>query len=357
MSRTRQIRVLARFAAVAFALLLPAASNGEAPKAGVIVLRNGNVLAGRVEHTGDLYRVEAEGWSIQVPAEQVDSACGTLREAYDVRRKRLGGSVEAHVELAHWCLRQELLAEAAREILDIRIAEPMNSAIPALELRLRQLAEVLALSPTADKAVGGSSPMVAGGQGGENSAAAPGASLEVQMQFVRSIQPMLIHGCATGGCHQPGAMQQLQLDRWALDGVGNRTLIRRNLASVLAAIHKEESEQSPLLERARQSHGGLNQAASRPLSRHQLSLLTDWVNRASGKTPAIQSPSVDSSEAYSPADASALDTEVASEIEAELTSLEKPAAATPKFKPRDAFDPEIFNRRHATRAFSGLPPN
>jgi hypothetical protein len=52
-----------------------------------------------------------------------------------------------------------------------------------------------------------------------------------------------------------------------------------------------------------------------------------------------------------------LDTEVASEIEAELTSLEKPAAATPKFKPRDAFDPEIFNRRHATRALSGLPSN
>jgi hypothetical protein len=35
----------------------------------------------------------------------------------------------------------------------------------------------------------------------------------------------------------------------------------------------------------------------------------------------------------------------------------QPAKAAPAtgFKPRDAFDPEIFNRRHAKRAFTGLP--
>jgi hypothetical protein len=339
-----------------FALLWSAASHGEAPKAGVIVLRNGNVLEGWVEHAGDIYRVESEGWSIQVPAEQVDSACGTLREAYDIRRKRLGDSVDAHVELAHWCLRQELLAEAAREILDLRIAEPTNSEIPSLELRLRQQGEVQALWQAA-KGAGGPSPIAAAGRSAAASSSAIETSLEVQTQFVRSIQPMLIHGCATGGCHQPRSSQQLQLDRWALDGVGNRTLIRRNLASVLAAIHKEEPEQRPLLERARQSHGGLKQAASRPLSRHQLSLLTEWVNQASGKMPPVEFMPTEGSDAESPADASALDAEVASEMEAELASLEKPTAATPTFKPRDAFDPEIFNRRHAKRALSGLPSN
>jgi hypothetical protein len=327
-----------------------AADDAAAP--GIVVLRNGNVLWGNIEEVGESYRIAAATTSILVPADQVDIACRSLKEAFDIQRGRVGPSMERRCELVRWCLRQDLLAEAAREILEIRAADPQNFALPSLELQLRQCLELrnLKTTPSTPPSPHTSGVVLASAT---EPAASPAISVNVQTQFVRSIQPMLLHSCATGGCHQPGSKQKLQLDRWALQGAGSPALVRRNLDAVLAQLDRQDPSHSPLLERGRTAHGQPNQPASKSLSALQSKLLLNWLNEVAGVKPPEPTPAL-ADEAADQQDAEPLDFEEPLD-DADFDFQPAKAAPAARFKPRDAFDPEIFNRRHAKRAFTGLP--
>jgi hypothetical protein len=315
---------------------------------GVLVLRNGNVLAGSVSLAGGHYRVESEGASLQVPVEQVEAACRSLEEAYELRRRdRVGSTADSHLELARWCLRHDLLDQAAREILDAGTIDGGNPLLAALDLQLRQRLELRA-SREADREqndAASGAPTVE-----ESHAIQPhnlDPSLEAQEQFVRSIQPMLVHGCATGGCHQPGSRQQMQLDRWALEGRGNAALIRRNLAAVLRQINKDDPPSSRLMQWARQPHGVGRQVAT-PLATYQAALLLEWLNQAAGVAPDR------AMEGGAPHEATLNDSAVAQaaappSFDPDLLNAAKERLAPRPFAPRDAFDPEIFNRRYGPR--------
>jgi hypothetical protein len=154
---------------------------------------------------------------------------------------------------------------------------------------------------------------------------------------------MLIHGCATGGCHQLDSPQQMRLDRWALDGNGNPELIRRNLQSILAQINPEDPASSPVMLRSRQAHGVRNNAMSRPLASYQAALLQDWLNEAAGVEPA---PPGENTEPVAADEPHSADQAAAPQVTPQLQPV---APASIEFKPRDEFDPEIFNRRVATQ--------
>ena len=66
----------------------------------------------------------------------------------------------------------------------------------------------------------------------------PAATIELtpfaRAQFVRSVQPMLIHSCGTAGCHQAGESVPMALDRMAIVGAGNPAAIEGNLQTVLS---------------------------------------------------------------------------------------------------------------------------
>jgi hypothetical protein len=324
------------------------ASFGDDPAAiGVVVLRNGNVLAGGVRRSGDYYLVEQAGAALQIPVEQVETACSSLAEAYELRRQnRVGTSADAHLELARWCLRHNLLDQAAREALDARTRDPGHPALASLEVQIRQMLKIEASRRDRVEMgaiAGGSLPNIL--HDGEPSAGlALTPSTAAQSQFVRSIQPMLIHGCATGGCHQVDSPQQMRLDRWALDGNGNPELIRRNLDAILAQINPEDPASSPVMLRARQAHGVRNNAMSRPLATYQAALLLGWLNEAAGvvPTPPTESAELDAAE----------ETESAQPQDDSRPITGKPIPVLPTsadFTPRDAFDPEIFNRRAAAQ--------
>lgn len=161
---------------------------------------------------------------------------------------------------------------------------------------------------------------------------------------------MLIQGCATGGCHQPQSQQQLRLDRLALDGNGNPELIRRNLDAILTQINEEDPASSPLMLRARQAHGTRKGEISRPLATYQAALLMDWLNAAAGIEPAPPEEAVAPDASGKTANAPPADEAIAP------PKIRPSASASPEsqaFVPRDAFDPEIFNRQvealHADR--------
>jgi hypothetical protein len=318
---------------------------------GVLILRNGSVLVGTIRRYGDDYRIDVAGAMLQVPADQVDMFSQTLEEAYELRRRdRTGASADSHLELARWCMQLDLLGQAARELLDARTIDPKHSALPGLETRLRQM---IALKQSQDAAGGpGESTFepsktaeamgdVKSGTDERPASETPAFDIseEAQSQFVRSIQPMLIRGCTTGGCHQPAGAQTLQLDRWALEGNGNAEMVRRNLASVLGAVNDDDPSSSALLQWARQSHGGKSGPASKSLSAYQTAILLEWINDAAGIGPVVEAEADEADTRELPD--SREDGSVSGGPVDDFATL---ANGRDSFEPRDAFDPEIFNR-------------
>lgn len=346
------------------AILLATSGAGAAPAServgGVLILRNGNILEGVVRPAGAYYRVEQAGATMQVPVNQVETVCGSLNEAYEVRRSnRVGSSVDSNLELARWCLRHNMLDQAAREILDARIKDANHPALKLLDLQLRQQMEVVARKSHASEpkpAAPGPGVVLASHEQRLPTGPEPLApSTESQAEFIRSVQPMLVFGCATGGCHQPGSRQKLQLDRWALEGNGNPTLIRQNLGSVLAYINRDDPPSSPLMRWARQSHGVAGARPSAPLASYQAGILLEWLNQVCG----VQTATLEhSAEADSQAPPTPLaegprtfpggDAGTAPPFDRTgATTIGAATAGAPPYQPRDPFDAEAFNRRRA----------
>jgi hypothetical protein len=281
---------------------------------------------------------------LQVPAEQVDMFSRSLEEAYELRRRDgTAPTAAGHIELARWCMQLDLLSQAARELLDARTLDSGNLSLPEMEMRLRQMLELRA-GREARVASDAPSPAADGETMSDGASAAPiDISTAAQSQFVRRVQPMLIHGCATGGCHQPGSARQFQLDRWALKGNGNAVMVRRNLSAVLGQLNVETPASSPLMHWARVEHGARAGAAARPLTAHQAALLLEWINEAAGVTP-LEEPAVEAPVEGAELEAPSMDG-VDETLADGAIALETPRKA---FTPRDAFDPETFNRRRAT---------
>jgi hypothetical protein len=331
-----------------------AAGEDADPSAGVLVLRNGNVLAGAVSRNDDGYFVQMADARLRIPAAQVQCHCQSLNEAYELRRRdRTSTSADAHLELARWCLRNDLLDQAAREALDARTIDAGHPGVRTLDFELsralKRRAEASARprpDETGEAEVSAAPPPPARLPAGRP--VALDVSAEAQATFVRNIQPMLVHSCALGGCHQPGSDRSLQLDRWAIEGSGNATLVRRNLAAVLAQIDRQHPASSPLVQWARQPHGNAAGKASQALTPHQTALLLEWLNAVAGVKPDAAAAE---SQAAPPADAAA-DDEM-TDASAAASSNVVPAVLKRSRRsaaPRDPFDPEIFNRRYGARA-------
>jgi hypothetical protein len=224
----------------------------------LVVLRNGEVLSGRVSREAGRTIVATEGAEIRLSPREVDFICQTLDEAYTIQHNRVvAGRIEDHLNLADWCLRHELLGYAAQEITEGMKLDPKDRRVRLLDAKLRR-----ALLPTP----------AAMAEPSDISAAARPVSADELERLVRSlpagtvesftatIQPMLLNYCATAGCHGPNSSSSYTLLRAPLERVAARRLTERNLYNTLQWIDKENPLDSKLLSAAREPHGP-NQAS------------------------------------------------------------------------------------------------
>src|SRR5688572_23670670 len=91
---------------VFLALALPADEGKLSPREGVLVLRNGHVVQGRITRLGDRYLVSlGESSEVRFPVGDVEFQCGSLDEAYFRKRDILDPtSIRQRLDLAEWCL-------------------------------------------------------------------------------------------------------------------------------------------------------------------------------------------------------------------------------------------------------------
>ena len=216
----------------------------------LLVLRNGEVLAGHVARDGDYYRVVLPDGELRVRCAEAELVCRNFDEAYNFKRKRLAlGRADDHLDLADWCLRQSLPGYAAKEIA---AAMALDSRNPRTEFLDRRLQQMLAAPPPAPSGKGSEVAQVTNEDLDRLVRGMPPGTVEA---FTSTIQPLLMNSCATSSCHGPGSKSSYILLRIPGDRTGSRRLTQRNLQSTVTMLDYQYPQQSRLLTAASRAHG------------------------------------------------------------------------------------------------------
>jgi hypothetical protein len=315
-----------------------------APRDGLLVLRNGFVLKGRITPLGDSYLVSfGEGGEARLPRAEVEFECGDLDEAYLIKRDRLeSDDAKSHLQLADWCLRHGLLARAADQLLTVRIQGSTPPTLVALERRLESLAQLANLPPApAELSPSPKTVSVAA----KHDAQEPDVPGHLLQQFTVSVQPILLNRCAAHACHGSGGSNAYRLVRPSLGQSPTSRLTRRNLLASLAYIDRQNPNASRLLTMAQQPHGGASSTGQFERTSNQLNAVASWVRRA-GMDFSGEMLREESIAARPSSSAANLPTAASENVRDQQV---KPAGFSDSTSPPPPGDPADFNRRHHGR--------
>jgi hypothetical protein len=346
-------------------------TEGALPPQGLLLLRNGQLLEGKITPSGDRFHVELPSGEVWVKAVDVEVHCRTLEEGYWFKRSAMPlGIVQSHLDLAQWCLQHTLLGHAADELRDALAVDPRH---PRIELLLRRLQLAQQQKPPAMKPAAPISSTTPSAE--ELDRLVRGMPAGAVETFTSSIQPLLINSCTSAGCHGPAAEQEPRWVRAYAGRTTSRRLTQRNLHTTLTLIDREKPLESPLLTVPAQPHGMSKTAVFTDPQAAGYRQLVAWVQHVSQSPHTLQPASVASAsppllQTISPSNIQRVHFEaplpsqstdpLPAENEPGLSPLQPrigpgapPPRSTPQrgelpsgFQPRDAFDPEIFNRRY-----------
>ncbi len=262
---------------ISIGLLQLAAAWGDAPSAPAdeqfLLLRNGEVLRGRVSLQADHYVLTLAHGEVRVRVNEVETVCRDLDEAYRYRRSRLVASrADDHLDLAAWCLRQALPGDAARELSAALALDPRNPRIALIDRQLQESLNPPAAEPKVVAAVP-TKHLLSTDELDRMVRSLPAGSVE---SYTTLIQPLLMSNCATAGCHGPGAKGGFALMRAPADRFGNRRVTQRNLQSTLTWLDFQNPAASRLLNAAATAHGAAPGAVFDPQSARFRELVA-WV--------------------------------------------------------------------------------
>jgi hypothetical protein len=327
-------------------------------QSGILLLQDGGVLTGQITRAADWYVVGRAGGQLQIAAARVLFVGSSLHEAYEYRRRNSNrDSASSHLALAEWCLRYNLVDEAGAELVAARDSEPDNPKLALLNRRLVAARERPNQSPS--PATPANSPPAAAGQS-DPSRVTPDLPSGVVELFTRKVQPVLVNNCTASKCHQPGGSQAFQLNRGWLRGEANRRNTMQNLSATLALVDREHPETSPLLTVPRQTHGGMNGPVFGARQEQAFKHLADWVALVAPTKPAEEPALNPAEQQHAPVSSQPIAeaAPIADPAVQPAAAIEEPpfeslrpphrlkyGVAGQKWQPRDAFDPEIFNRR------------
>ncbi|HEV3343049.1 MAG TPA: hypothetical protein VG125_21925, partial [Pirellulales bacterium] len=261
---------------VAVALTAAIAAAGEplhlAPTKGVVLLRNGQVLAGTIARTGDYYYISKPGSEIRLKTSEVEKVAGRVEELYEEKRSHLDETrMQDRLDLAEWCVEQKLVEQAASELAEAALLEPGHPRLMLIQRRL----DLARRDDTETK----TAPHVA-----ENGPSTeeldrfvhglPGHAVET---FTSSIQPLLVNNCTNAGCHGSQSTGKLRLLRLPPSGAVNRRRTQRNLYAAWQAIDADRPAASPILTQPVQPHGNAKGPIFSSRGTAQYRQLVSWV--------------------------------------------------------------------------------
>ena len=347
---------------------------GTVPVPEVLVLRSGEVFQGGVSVSGKEYVLTLPKGELRFPAVDVDFCCPTLQEAYQRKQAAIApDNVQEHFLLSQWCVKQNLLAEAAQQLDAVAAVEPNHPMLEVFRQRLDLLSRHLAEHKSAARPA---APAVTSEELDRVIRGLPEGTVE---SFTQRIQPVLMNHCATAGCHGPTSSAKFQLARVTNTKTSSRRATQRNLLVVLQLVNHDDPLASPLLTVPVRPHGPVQAAIFTDRESAQYRKLVEWVDQATRHASgALPVPSIATQAVIS---ATALEdieepkpTRAAGTHRPRSTTAQasRATAGTPRPQPRmnpasrpgpatgataakesasaDPYDPEVFNKRFANPA-------
>lgn len=261
---------------------------GQQASESVLLLRNGEIIQGRITRCGDRFEVRVPGGEIYVKAAEVQHECRDVQEVY-LRKTALTARDRAmdHLELAQWCIKVGLLENASRELADAAALEPQHPLIEILQRRLKAASTPL---PQADP---GAKSRTAGPTAQELDRMVRGMPPKTVEIFAQTIQPMLVNNCSAAACHGQSVTNGFRLLRVPTDSPPSRLLTQRNLHAALEWLDRDAPETSPLLTYATRAHGAARVAVFTDRQVYQFRQLRDWCYRVAKADTSVMQASYD----------------------------------------------------------------
>ena len=264
----------------------PAAGAALAAQLGVLILRNGQTIEGRICRVGDYYYVGMPDGEVRLKVAEVELMCHDLVDGYQRKRAQLPPENAAeHLRLAQWCQKVGLLEQAEAELAAARKIDARHPMLELLEQRQRLLREPP--PPPQERAAAGDYEVGPEELDRMTQQLAPG----VAEFFTQTVQPILVNNCMTSGCHSRPERSEYYLLRPPHDQRPGRRLTQRNLYETLKWIDANQPDQSRLMQAATNPHGGQKVAPLGPGRTLQSQMLQFFVEAA---TRGSQTPSADS---------------------------------------------------------------
>lgn len=252
--------------------LIPASRAEEQTDNRLILLRNGQSLEGKISRIDDIYHVQFSDGEIRVKASDVELVCKDLDEAYQRKRQAIStDSLREHLELAQWCQRHKLYDQAKAELADAAILAPGNPMVGYLQRRLKAAIEPL---PDMPKTTGAQDQSIANQELDRVVRGLPPKAME---NFTRTVQPLLINNCSASGCHGPQSKNGFCLQRIPMDSPAGRRLTQRNIVAVLQYVDRNNPMESRLLTMPANPHGNSKTPVFSEHQTAQYKHLFDWV--------------------------------------------------------------------------------
>lgn len=342
--------------------IAPATTSAEGRKTSrkqIVLLSNAQVLRGDVTLYGNRYLITQANSELRIPKESVERICHDLDEAYlHLNHKIRFGSALDHLVLAQWCLDENLQDQAQKQLELALLKRPDHPRIALIRRQLESQG-----SPIDNTAKSFKQPAHSPEELEALLSEMPHGTME---SFTRVVQPLLLNGCAAGACHGIAGGNDFLLYRFQRRQNLPRRATLRNLHAVMEWIDRTHTAGSPLLHYATTAHGvktkfANNNNNSPPLKPAGMPLqqLSRWVAELAQNKP---SPTAKTSPTQSLAGVPAVlesqgaggglslhnRSDVDTKTSFDLLSQKVPTGSekSAPFRPRDPFDPEIFNRRH-----------
>ncbi|HWC89866.1 MAG TPA: hypothetical protein VG433_09430, partial [Pirellulales bacterium] len=212
------------------------------PRPGVLLLRNGRLVAGDILLAGDRYDVAVAGGQIHIKRGEVEYFGRSVLDCYERRKTQVEpGKVQDILELADWCLRLELYEQAALALAEAIDTDAQHPRIAVLERRLKLALEQRAAT-TPKNSPPSDAPSIQDLD--RTIGALPPGAVET---FTTAVQPVLMNHCSTAGCHGPHSGGSLELLRITAGHTPSRRATQRNLYAVLQLVDRDQPGESPLL--------------------------------------------------------------------------------------------------------------
>lgn len=263
--------------------------NSSTPSSGAsterfLLLQNGKMIKGVVRQSASGYLVNVQGGQLVLPFDQVRLEATDLEDAYRQQRDTLPDhTAAAHIELARWCVANNLPDPARKELRAALRLEPDSTVAKNMLQRINDQLLTTKDVPAVVQRQGQFS-FLGDAKPGIAAETLGGLPREAATEFMSKVQPLLVNRCATGGCHGPGSGNSFELVRVKIGKAPPKSYSERNLAAVIERLDLERPLSSPLLMKlrgesksfgVRQSHGGL--------SPEQHQTLRAWIESISKK--------------------------------------------------------------------------